>query len=207
MVGGSPEGKWTVVIIKKTKTMAESKNNIVTHGLSGLVGDMLVFRNHAGKTIVSAKPKERTGELSEAQKMQQGRFQEAILYGKSVLADATLKAEYKAAAPEGVTAYNVAVGDFLHAPNIKSVDVSKYTGKPGETIEMEISDDFRVADVKVAIYNPDGSVVEQGNAKQQPNSLKWVYTATAANDSLSGDKIVIRAYDLPGNVSEEDKTI
>jgi len=179
----------------------------VTHGLSGMVGDMLVFRNHAGKTIVSAKPKERTGELSEAQKRQQERFQEAILYGKSVLTDATLKAEYQTAAPEGVTVYNVVVGDFLHAPNIKSVDVSKYTGKPGETIEMEISDDFRVAAVKVAIYNPDGSVVEQGDAKQQPGQPKWAYATTASNDSLSGDKIVIRAFDLPGNVSEEDKTI
>lgn len=187
--------------------MAESKNNIVTHGLSGLVGDMLVFRNRAGKTIVSAKPKERTGELSEAQKQHLALFQEAVLYGKSVMADENLKAEYKAAAPEGASAYNVAVGDFMNAPNIKTVNVSNYTGKPGETIEMEVTDDFRVAAVKVAIYNPDGSIVEQGDAVQQTNELKWIYTTTETNDSLSGDKIVIRAFDLPGNMTEEDKTI
>ena len=62
--------------------MAESKNNVITHGLTGLVGDMIVFRNRGGKTYVSSKPKERTGELSDGQKQQQKRFQEAILYEK-----------------------------------------------------------------------------------------------------------------------------
>jgi hypothetical protein len=184
--------------------MAESKNNIVTHGLSGLLGDMLVFRNLGGKTIVATKPKASTTPPSEAQKLQRARFQQATLYGKGALADEALKAGYEAAAPGGVTAYNIAVADFMHAPDISHVDVSKYTGQPGETIEMEVSDDFRVATVKVAIYNPDGSLVEEGDAQQQANPLKWIYTATVTNDSLSGDKIVIRAYDLPGNVTEQD---
>jgi hypothetical protein len=34
--------------------MAKSKNNLVTHGLSGKIGDMLVFRQVGGETIVSA---------------------------------------------------------------------------------------------------------------------------------------------------------
>ncbi|SDF09761.1 hypothetical protein SAMN05421825_1031 [Epilithonimonas hungarica] len=33
--------------------MAESKNNIITHGLSGKVGDLIVFRQRSGDTIVS----------------------------------------------------------------------------------------------------------------------------------------------------------
>ena len=37
--------------------MAQSKNNVITHGLTGLVGDMLVFRNRGGKTFVSSNPK------------------------------------------------------------------------------------------------------------------------------------------------------
>jgi len=39
--------------------MAESKNNIITHGLSGKVGDLIVFSQRNGKTIVSRAPKER----------------------------------------------------------------------------------------------------------------------------------------------------
>jgi hypothetical protein len=94
----------------------------------------------------------------------------------------------------------------MHAPDIKAVDVSRYTGKVGDTIEVEATDDFRVSVVKVAIYNADGSIVESGDT-QQVNEAKWLYTATAENASLDGDKIVIRAYDLPGNVSEKNNVL
>ena len=36
--------------------MVESKNNVITYGLSGKVGDLIVFRNRGGKTFVSSKP-------------------------------------------------------------------------------------------------------------------------------------------------------
>jgi len=39
--------------------MAKSRNNVITHGLSGLIGDLLVFRQKGGKTIVSDRPKVR----------------------------------------------------------------------------------------------------------------------------------------------------
>ena len=89
--------------------MAESKNNVLTHGLAGLVGDMIVFRNRGGKTFVSAKPKERTGEPTEIQKQHQGQFQEAILYAKTAITDPAKKAAYDDATTGGQTAYNVAV--------------------------------------------------------------------------------------------------
>ncbi|MFJ1430081.1 hypothetical protein ACILE2_04660 [Capnocytophaga canimorsus] len=83
--------------------MAQSKNNIVTHGLSGKVGDILVFSQRNGKTIVSKAPKKRKGEDSEKQKQQQAKFQQAVLYGKAVLADDNQKALYETT---GKKAYN-----------------------------------------------------------------------------------------------------
>ncbi len=50
--------------------MAESKNNIITHGLSGKVGDLIVFSQRNGKTIVSKAPKDKTAEDSQKQKDQ-----------------------------------------------------------------------------------------------------------------------------------------
>ena len=38
------------------KIMAKQTNNVVTHGLSGKVGDLLVFRQRAGKTVVGKAP-------------------------------------------------------------------------------------------------------------------------------------------------------
>jgi hypothetical protein len=186
--------------------MAESKNNVVTHGLSGKVGDILVFRKHGDKTIVASAPSKRTGEPTERQKKQQERFQEATLYGQTALSDPTMKAEYKAAAQTGQTAFNVAVADYFNAPDIKDVDVSAYTGKAGDLITIKATDDFRVASVNVAIYNEDGSEVEHGLAVQK-NKVEWVYTATTDNPSLNGDKIVITASDLPGNVTEKEETL
>ena len=38
--------------------MAKQTNNVITHGLSGKVGDLLVFRQRAGKTVIAkASPK------------------------------------------------------------------------------------------------------------------------------------------------------
>lgn len=187
--------------------MAESKNNVITHGLSGLIGDMIVFRNHYGKTIVSSKPKERTGEPTDAQKTHQAKFQQAILYAKAAINDPATMQGYKDKAKDGVRPYNVAVADFFHAPDFQSVDLNAYTGKIGDTIKVRVSDDFKVKEVSVTILNADGTEVEKGNAVQMAETDDWIFTATKANASLDGDKIVIRASDIPGNISEKEEVI
>jgi len=108
-----------VKLTKKKKLMAESKNNVITHGLSGKLGDLIVFRNRNGKTIVASKPGPRTGELSEAQKEHQKHFQEATIYGKAALTNPATKAGYEAVASDGETAYNVAVADFFTLQRLK----------------------------------------------------------------------------------------
>ncbi|MDD3077779.1 MAG: hypothetical protein PHH37_01575 [Paludibacter sp.] len=186
--------------------MAESKNNIVTYGLSGKVGNLLVFRNRAGKTVVSSAPRKSTGEPSEAQKTHRRRFQEAVIYGREVNADPEKKELYAQSAKEGVSVYNVAVADFMQAPDIIEINVNNYTGKTGDTITIMVKDDFMVFEVVVTIFNKDGTEVESGNA-QPADGYKWTYTVTSNNDNLNGDKIVVRAYDLPGNVNANEKQL
>lgn len=181
--------------------MATSKNNVLTHGLSGTVGDLLVFRNKGGKVIVANKPKERTSEYTEGEKAHQLQFQMATLYGKSVLADPDKKAAYNASAKEGQSAYNVAVADFFHAPDIKAIDISGYSGKEGDVIKIIVTDNFQVREVSVGIYNADGTEVEHGGAVQSANPSEWIFTSTVVNESVEGDRIEVKAYDLPGNES------
>ena len=182
--------------------MAKQSNNVVTHGLTGKVGDLLVFRIRDGKTIVSKMPQKRKAD-SDVQKEQQRKFQWAVLYAKSAMADTETGEAYKKAAKRGQSGYNVAVADFFHAPDIQNIDVSGYGGNPGDVIRIRVSDNFLVKEVKVAITNADGSLVEEGNAAPDAVGYLWTYTATAANDSLEGDRIEITASDLPGNVSQE----
>lgn len=185
--------------------MAQSKNNIITHGMSGKIGDLIVFRNVNGKTIVASKPAERKGEFSEGQKENQKRFQQATIYAKAAVADPTLKDQYKAVAKEGESSYNVALADFMHAPDISEVNLSKYNGKAGGKISISATDDFKVTEVFVIILNQDGTEVEEGYAQQTAGGVEWIYTATANNDSLTGDKIIIRASDLPGHTTKVEQ--
>jgi len=183
------------------KPMAQSLNNIVTHGLSGKVGDLLIFSQRGGKTIVSAvsdKPRKQ----SESQKQQMRKFQHAALYAKS----AQELPEYKdLAAEKGRAPYIVAVADFLNAPDIERIDLSGYTGRPGDVIRILVTDDFSVKAVVVRIINADGSLVEEGRAVQ--SGYEWTFTATAANENLAGDKIEVFASDLPENIAHDERTL
>ncbi len=187
--------------------MAKQAKNIVMHGASGKLGETLVIRQRGGQTILSQAPGPRTKEPSEGQKAHQRRFQQAVLYARMQMADEAAKAEYAAKATKLESAYNVAVGDFFHAPNIDEIDVSHYRGAVGESIRVRVTDDFQVQQVQLAIYNADGSLVETGDAAKQANEIDWVYTATVANDSTVGDRMVIRASDQPGNIAEEEQAL
>ena len=133
------------------------------------------------------------------------KFQEAVLYAKNAIADETTKEAYQASAEEGETAYNVAVADFLNAPLINEIDVSHYTGQPNSYIQVRAVDDFEVKEVTVTIQNADATEVESGVAVQQEGNIWWRYTATAINESLAGDKIIVRVSDIPGNLTRQEK--
>jgi hypothetical protein len=193
--------------LKFTK-MGESKNNLAIEGLSGQVGN-LVFRRRKsdGKVFVSVHPAAHEGTPSEAQQKVNEKFQEAVIYGKSVIADPATKALYTEKASPGQSAYNVAVADFFSAPDIKDVDLSGYTGQVGSTIKVKVVDDFKVARVQVKIANTDGSVVEVGDAVLQADSLYWIYIATQLNETLVGDKITVTAWDLPNNTTVKEEVL
>lgn len=183
--------------------MAESKNNIVTHGLSGKVGNIIVFSQRGGKTIVSKAPKPKT-EYSDKQKEHFNKFQRAVAYAKEALKNQDLKKLYDevSARKRGITSYNIAVADFMNAPEIQSVNFSTYTGQTGDIIKIKAYDDFKVKTVTVEIQTAGGSVVEKGNAVD--NGLEWVYTTTATNTNLLGAKIIVRATDNPDNLTEKE---
>jgi hypothetical protein len=186
--------------------MAKSKNNVVTHGLSGKIGNMLVFSQRAGKTVVSTLSHVKH-EPTELQKQHQRRFQQAILYGKASIADADMKEAYRLSAEPGQSAFNVAVADFFNAPDIEHIDLSRYTGNVGDKISVRASDDFAVGEVVVRITNADGSLVEEGAAKPDATGYEWTYTATQPNQNLEGDRIEVLAFDTPGNVAREEHVL
>ena len=187
--------------------MAEVKKNPFTKGLSGAVGDYMVFRRVGKQTFVSTAPV-RNDEVSDKQKAVRERFQMATIYARSVDADPALKEQYesKALKSKKRSWYHVAMADFFHAPEIEEIDISAYSGVVGSTIRVRAYDIFKVQSVKVEIYSQEGTLVEKGLATQQTNQLDWLNTASVENAQLAGDRIVIKATDLPGNISEQETT-
>lgn len=51
----------------------------------------------------------------------------------------------------------------------------------------------------------NGAEVESGAAVLQPGKTLWRYTATVADESLEGDKIVVRVSGTPGNLPEGEQ--
>ncbi len=94
----------------------------------------------------------------------------------------------------------MAVADYLNVPDIRDVDFSAYRGAVGDGIVIHATDDFAINHVHVCIQNPDGSLVEEGNA---PDGYTFRCVATAKNASLAGDKIIVTAADTPGNLAAE----
>jgi len=189
--------------------MASSEKNLGTEGLTGTVANF-VFRHRKadGKTFVQHLPGKRSGTPTADQLAVQEKFQRAVIYGKAQMGDPAKKTAYKEKAKPGESAYNVAVADYFNAPHIEDVDVSAYTGHPGSTITIKAVDDFAVIKVDVHIASSTGTLIEEGSAiVVVDDPLTWIYTATATNPSLTGDKITVTAWDNPGNKGAKDTVL
>ena len=181
--------------------MANSNNSVITGKFRGALGKELVFREWEGKTVVAKAPKRRQGNSTPGQVEAQDNFLVASLYAKAVVKgqDQGIKDAYTAALRPRQNLYSRAMEDFLSPPVVKIVDTSNYTGVAGIQIQIRAVDDFRVTGLQVEIHSANGTLLEKGNAVQLTNGLDWTYTATLANNPLTGSKIKAIATDVPGN--------
>lgn len=184
--------------------MAKINKNLLVRGARGHMGRQFVYRKHGNDTLMTRMPEVNPDQVpTDEQTRVRDLFTEAAVYAKGAIADPELKTEYRKKAKPGRTAFNIAFRDYLKAPVVQSINVTRYTGVPGSTIEVSAKDDFRVVAVSVSIYNDVGTLLEQGNAVLNPvNRNKWVYTATVPNAALAGAIVRAIALDLPGNAGE-----
>jgi hypothetical protein len=184
--------------------MSKIKNNPILKGLSGMLGDVIVFRESRGQMVMSNRPK-KPALPSDHQLLMKGKFLEATAYAKGQMLNEQSKAEYQTAVNDKMnSAYSVALTDFLKGPKILSVNVADYTGVIGTKIHIRAIDNFRVQSVRVEIRNAQGVVMEQGEAVNDPiNSIFWFYTGQL-NIDLPGMKVHVFVTDKPGNVATDE---
>ena len=175
-------------------------------GMSGKLADLLVYRQWFGRTVVAKKPRP-ISSMSDKQQAVRDKFKLGAAYARTAIADSATQAIYKAKTTPGQTPFNMALADYFTMPVIGDIDVSGYTGKVGDKIKVQATDDFMVKSVDVSIAHADGTLLEQGAAVADPDGVHWLYTATVANAALSGSKITVTAKDLPANATVGDKVM
>ena len=159
--------------------MTEVDLNATVDGYRGAIGN-LVFKKYKGRIIVCRKPRF-TRPPSPRQIAERAHFKEAVAYARSVLADPAARAFYEPIARERDTSvYWLAIRDFRRLPSIKTLDLSNYEGRVGDTIAIQAVDVIGLAEMTVSIVAKDGTPIESGKAVEQGvRSGKWIYTATA----------------------------
>jgi hypothetical protein len=188
--------------------MAESIDNDLLLGLSGRFGKMFSLRQWFGRTIAARRPRGRNGAPgTPPQELHKERFKEAAIYATGVINNEVTKKTYSDLASKGTNAFSRAVGDFLKAPIINSINTEGYKGLVNDILVIRAVDDFKVTSVTVAIHAADGQLLEEGNALLAGNNADWFYTAVAANGAVAGSKVTARAKDMAGNVTSQEITL
>ncbi len=188
--------------------MSKIKNNPIMKGASGMLGDVVVYREFRGNVIMSNRPKKREM-LTPQQSAAKSKFLRAVKYGKKQIADPVMKAEYQPTKTSRFTsAYAVAVADYLGAPVVNNIDVSQYGGAVDDRIYIQATDNFKVTVVTVVIFDADAALIEQGEAVLQDDSDEdFIYVVTTPNAVVAGSRIVVTVRDKPGNTTVEEKVL
>jgi hypothetical protein len=184
--------------------MAKSKNNILTKGLSGMIGKQIVFRSWNGKTFISVAPK-KPKKQSLIQKENRSKFKRATIFAKSMMKDPVKKAEYIGIAKklQLPNAYTAAITDYMRNPQIEALDLASYTGKANEEIKVTVSKkNFDIHEVEVVIVDSHGDVIEKGKAKKGLLT-EWIYKTTKDIDKQEKTVFLVRARDRAGNITEK----
>ncbi len=146
--------------------MAKVQDNIFVRGLSGSLGDFVIRHMADGSTRVCKKPDFSNRKFSQEQKDHQSRFRQATGYARDAAKIYPIYAELA----EGTTknAYNWALSDWFNPPVIHRVE------RKDGVIRVQARDNVMVTKVQVWVMNPEGEVLEVGEASQV-DSMWWEY--------------------------------
>lgn len=184
--------------------MAFVDENDVTLGLRGRFGRQFVFRKFGPRTIAARRgtPSETQ---TEGQLAHRARFLQATQYARVKMLDPQAKAEYlnMARANDHGNAFAAAVGDFLKAINIGTIETTGYTGAAGYPIVISVNDVQKVKEMTVTLRDTNGTVLESGLATLATSTAGWTYITTVAIPDITGVEISVEVTDRPGNQAQK----
>jgi len=90
---------------------------------------------------------------------------------------------------------------------VEVINAEGYEGNPGDLIRVQATDDFKVTEVRLVIFNASLEVIESGPCQLDTLGIWWEYTATETVSALTGIQITVTARDIPGNSGEATLTL
>ena len=189
--------------------MPTAKNNLVTKGLSGMVGNQLVFvKETKGKReYMRNRPKKiPKSKESEAQRLHRFKYyKEGSRYWKSVKARPELLREYEKIAESPRNAYNMAMEDHMHDPVITKFTLSQSKTKHNPVVQIQAINLIRLKEVYVKVYNMEGQLLEDGEAVITKTITNWKYTFSVVTNPIPEIIVQVIATDFPRNVTHASK--
>jgi hypothetical protein len=183
--------------------MMEREHYLDSASFGEIIAKQLVMQNLNLSRLPSDKTVGRKEQPPTISLSHQQRFARAVYYAKANMDDA----EYAAAAEVygDRSAFSIAHRDFMRSPKIVGINLRRYTGTSGDPITTITVDDFKVTKVTFDLIVSE-TVIEHGNATLLSDGLTWRYLGSTT--VTSGEvKIVCKAFDKAGNITESTETI
>ncbi|UYQ95583.1 hypothetical protein MKQ68_10765 [Chitinophaga horti] len=169
--------------------MIQSSYNAISSGATGMFGKQVVKYFRHGKEIIAKAPPKRPGKGTPGQERTRADFSKAINFSAKVRASNDLTAHYKPSVRDGRNIHNLAIADFLVAPEIHDVHIAD------GTVMVHATDNFQVHAVKIMVYDANGALLESGLAGRGDDD-RWIYRPVTI---AQGGRVEVVAVDLPGN--------
>lgn len=188
--------------------MSIIRGNILTKGLSGMLGGVVVYRQLRGKTVMSNRPRKPTRQ-SDLQRQNRQRFRAAALFAREAMQDPEKKERYriKARKLNLPNAYTAALTDYLRKPSVNTI---KCKGRAGNLMTIQASKKgFALASVEVALTDAQGTLLATHTASLKDRGRnEWVVQLPPALLPLKDTpdhehrcNVVVMAKDYAGNVT------
>ncbi|QHS61478.1 hypothetical protein [Chitinophaga agri] len=169
--------------------MAIVKDNILLQLVRGTIGRQITIYERNGQIIMAKKRRPSNKKPTQKQLEARHKMRIAADLARDMMNDPEIKAYYASLAGPGQNAYNMAVKDAYHSPEVQNIRLED------TEVVVTAKDEFRVAKVKVSVVDADGGIIESGLAVLGRNGVDWYYKAAMLP---AGGKLVVVAADLPG---------
>ena len=185
--------------------MKSGKQNLLA-GYKGKIGSTGFYKRVVnGREIIQSCPTRKKIKNQKDWPVQVKRFYMATQYASHILQNQEIRALYEKVAEGFKSATSMAVKDYLMPLVISRVVTSGYLGRTGYRIVIRIDNIVPVKSVKVTIENPQGEILESGQAVMQSSGSHWHYVTTRPNPFHKESLIRIESCDLPGHTVEWTK--